>query len=174
MKKIILHLLRTLLFAIRPIINEKQYTVAYTRILQLQGVDIASYDKCGFIAPNVYFDGLDRSRIHIGRNVYLTYGLILLTHDRSPVIKALIQGVEKTEALNEQIMLQDIWIGDNVYIGMNSIVLPGTKISNNVVIGAGSIVKGKLESGYVYAGSPARKIKPIDEVSANSAWGKEV
>lgn len=54
-------------------------------------------------------------------------------------------------------------IGNNVFVGAKSIVLPGTIIHDNVVIGAGSVVKGELEAGWVYAGIPARKIKRLEE-----------
>lgn len=54
---------------------------------------------------------------------------------------------------------KDIVIGDNVFIGANSVILPGSCIGDNVVIGANSTVKGHLESNCIYAGSPSRKIK---------------
>ncbi len=47
----------------------------------------------------------------------------------------------------------DIRIGDNVLIG--------AVIKDNVVVGAGSMVKGQLESGWLYAGIPALKVKPL-------------
>lgn len=55
----------------------------------------------------------------------------------------------------------DIVIGNNVFIGAGCIVLPGTVVGDNVAIGAGSVVKGVLESGWLYAGQPARKVKPL-------------
>ena len=55
----------------------------------------------------------------------------------------------------------DIVIGNNVFIGAGCIVLPGTVIEDDVVIGAGSVVKGVLERGWVYAGAPVRKVKPL-------------
>lgn len=55
----------------------------------------------------------------------------------------------------------DILIGSNVFIGAQVTLLPNTIIEDNVVVGANSVVKGRLESGWVYAGSPARKIKVI-------------
>ena len=54
-------------------------------------------------------------------------------------------------------------IGSNVFIGMDCIIMPGTVIGDNVVIGTGSIVKGKLESNSVYAGVPAKKIKSLND-----------
>lgn len=54
-------------------------------------------------------------------------------------------------------------IGDNVFIGMNSIVLMGAAIGNNVIIGAGSIVNGKIPDNVVAAGNPARIICTLEQ-----------
>lgn len=56
-------------------------------------------------------------------------------------------------------------VADDVLIGMGAIVMDHAKIPSHVVIGAGSIVlEGmELESGYIYAGTPARKIKELNE-----------
>lgn len=56
---------------------------------------------------------------------------------------------------------KDIVIGNNVFIGTNCSILPGTTIGDNVVIGAGSVVKGDFPANAVYGGVPARKIKDI-------------
>ncbi len=53
-------------------------------------------------------------------------------------------------------------IGDNVWIGGDVTILPGTKIGDNVVIGAGSVVAKEIPSNVVAAGNPARVIKKID------------
>ena len=63
----------------------------------------------------------------------------------------------------ETIIYNKIRIGNNVFIGANVTILPGTTIGNNCIIGAGSVVKGICEDNYVYAGNPARKIISIDE-----------
>ncbi|CAA0081233.1 Protein YrdA [BD1-7 clade bacterium] len=56
-------------------------------------------------------------------------------------------------------------IGDRVLIGMGSIVMDGATIEDNVVLGANSLVPpGKtLESGYLYTGSPARKVRELTD-----------
>lgn len=54
-------------------------------------------------------------------------------------------------------------IGSNVFIGMRTIVLPGATIEDDVVIAAGSVVKGFIPGGGVYAGCPAKKIESIEE-----------
>ena len=54
-------------------------------------------------------------------------------------------------------------IGNNVFIGARTIILPGTTIGDNTIIGAGSVVKGNIPSGVIVAGNPARVIKSIEE-----------
>ncbi len=55
-----------------------------------------------------------------------------------------------------------IIIGDNVWIGINSIVLKGTVIGNNSIISAGSVVKGVFPDNCIISGNPARIVKVMD------------
>ena len=55
----------------------------------------------------------------------------------------------------------EIMIGDNVFIGANVTILPGAIIEDNVVVGAGAVVKGRLVSGNVYGGVIAKILKEI-------------
>ncbi|KAF0233620.1 MAG: transferase hexapeptide repeat containing [Desulfovibrionaceae bacterium] len=57
----------------------------------------------------------------------------------------------------------DVLIGENVWIGMQSIILKGATIGKNSVIGAGSIVTGNIPENMLAAGSPARVIRSIVE-----------
>ena len=57
----------------------------------------------------------------------------------------------------------DITIGDNVWIGANSVILPGVTIGSNTVIGAGSVVNRDIPDWSVAAGNPCRVIRPITE-----------
>jgi acetyltransferase-like isoleucine patch superfamily enzyme len=60
-------------------------------------------------------------------------------------------------------LFRKIIIGNNVYIGINVTILSGTKVGDNVIIGAGSLVRGELKSNSVYAGVPVKYICSIDE-----------
>ena len=55
----------------------------------------------------------------------------------------------------------NIRIDNNVFLGAQCVVLPGTHIESDVIVAAHSTVSGTLESGYIYGGSPARKIKAL-------------
>lgn len=52
-------------------------------------------------------------------------------------------------------------IGNNVWIGANSVILDGVNIGDNSIIGAGSVVTKNVPSNMIYAGVPAKKIKDI-------------
>lgn len=54
-------------------------------------------------------------------------------------------------------------IGNNVFIGADSIVLCNTRIGDNVIIGAGSVVTHDVPSNSIYAGNPARFVCSFDE-----------
>lgn len=62
-------------------------------------------------------------------------------------------------------MLHGCTVGDQVLIGMGTTILDGAVIENQVVIGAGSLVPpGKrLESGFLYMGSPAKAVRPLKQ-----------
>ena len=57
----------------------------------------------------------------------------------------------------------DITIGNNVWIGGNTVILPGVHIGDNVVIGAGSVVTKDIPSWYIAAGNPCKLIRKITE-----------
>lgn len=56
-----------------------------------------------------------------------------------------------------------ITIGDNVWVGGNSVILPGVHIGSNTVIGAGSVVTKDIPDGVIATGNPCRVIRKITE-----------
>jgi acetyltransferase-like isoleucine patch superfamily enzyme len=56
-------------------------------------------------------------------------------------------------------------IHKNVWVGERSIILKGTQIGENSIIGAGSVVHGDIPPNSVYAGNPAKEVKKLDEGS---------
>ena len=59
-----------------------------------------------------------------------------------------------------------VTIGNNVFIGAESVVLPGVTIGNNVVVGANSTVTKDVPDNVVVAGTPAKVICSLDEYLA--------
>ena len=97
-----------------------------------------------------------RGKIIIGKNCHITYGCIILSHDGS--VKQRVPGDSG---------LGKVIIGDNVFIGVNSVILPNVKIGNNSVIGAGSVVTKDIPANVVAAGNPARVINNIESNHSN-------
>lgn len=159
--KIMFTIKKRMLFALRPFIGNRSYTRQYTDLLRTYGVDIKPYGECGYIATSVYFDKYSFSSLHIGHDVYLTHDVLLLVHDQSTVTAFNSDAGEKDKG--SFYGSRDVWIGNNVFIGMRTVVLPGTVIGDDVVIGAGSVVRGNIPNGTVWAGNPARMIETIEE-----------
>lgn len=93
--------------------------------------------------------------ITIGQNCLISSEVTLLTHDGS--VDVFRREFPKADRI------KPVVIGDNVFIGHRSIVMPGVTIGSNVVIGAGSVVNKDVPSNSVYAGVPAKFIKTIDD-----------
>lgn len=79
--------------------------------------------------------------IHIGNNVWILRGAIVLAHDHCRGIKA------------------DTYIGDNSVIGINSIIMPGVTIGEQCIVGGGAIVTKDVPSNCIVAGNPVRIIR---------------
>ncbi|QKK78958.1 gamma carbonic anhydrase family protein [Marinomonas primoryensis] len=62
-------------------------------------------------------------------------------------------------------MLHGCTVGSRVLVGMGTTILDGAVIEDEIIIGAGSLVPpGKrLESGFMYMGSPVKKVRPLNE-----------
>lgn len=67
--------------------------------------------------------------------------------------------------VGHMVMLHGCTIGNQVLVGMSSTILDGVVVEDKVVIGAGSLVPPgkKLESGYLYLGSPVKQVRPLTE-----------
>lgn len=93
--------------------------------------------------------------VTLGDNVHITNEVVFVCHDGGTLVfRHLVPDLEITKPIT---------VGDNVFIGTRSIIMPGVHIGNNVIIAAGSVVSKDLPDNGVYGGVPAKLIKPIDE-----------
>lgn len=97
--------------------------------------------------------------IRVGKDCLFASGVHFVTHDGG--IKVL-NTLGKFSESKHMDCVAPIVIGDNVYIGMDAFVMPGTVIGSNVVIGAGAIVTHDVPDNSVAVGVPAKVIKSID------------
>jgi len=108
----------------------------------------------------------DVNYVAIGARTNIQDGSVLhVTHKSSykPEGNPLIVGEEVT--VGHKVMLHGCTIGNRVLVGMGSILLDGVVVEDNVMIGAGSLVpqNKRLESGFLYLGSPVKQIRPLTE-----------
>lgn len=75
--------------------------------------------------------------------------------------------ISKKPFQNQGFTREPIEISSNVWIGDNSVIVGGVKIEKDVIVGAGSVVTNDLQSGYIYAGTPAKKNKSIPIIKPN-------
>jgi len=112
-------------------------------------------EGCKFISINRNTFGSEPYLIEIGNHVELTAGVRFLPHDGAV-------WVFREEEPDIDLMMP-IKVGNNVFIGYNTVMLRGAEIGDNCIIGAGSVVTGKIPAGTVAAGIPAKVIKTIEE-----------
>ena len=118
-----------------------------------------------FILPMVVIRG-DVNSITIGARTNIQDGSVLHVNSDSvlaPGGTPLTVGANVT--VGHKCMLHGCKIGNEILIGMGSIVMDRVVIEDKVILGAGSLVTpGKhLESGFLYAGAPARQVRPLKD-----------
>lgn len=101
--------------------------------------------------------------ISIGNCCLITDGVRFITHDGAIQVPLIMQGENLEDVYSKKSTFGRINIGDNVFIGVSSVILPETKISNDTVIAAGSVVKGDFPAGVVIGGNPAKVICSLDD-----------
>lgn len=112
---------------------------------------------------SIWYNAVLRGDVHyikIGNNTNIQDNAVIhATYKKSPT------NIGNNVTVAHGAIVHGCTIKDNVMIGMNAVVLDDVIIESNTIIAAGSVVtKGtKVESGCVYAGIPAKKIKEINK-----------
>lgn len=132
----------------------------YVPILKLAGVKING--KPRFISTRIRFD--EFPLIEIGDKSVVSERVVFLTHDYSCTNALRLIGFPLKSDISWH---APIVLGKNVFVGLGCILLPGTTIDDDVIVGAGAVVKGHLKSGYIYVGNPASPLKKTSDY-ANS------
>lgn len=120
--------------------------------------DVEMGDDC-----SVWFNGVVRGDVHyikMGNKVNVQDGAVIHgTYQKSPT------NIGNNVSIAHNAVVHGCTIHDNVLIGMGAIVMDDCVVGSNTIIAAGAVVTAgtAVETGSIYAGVPARKIKDIDE-----------
>jgi carbonic anhydrase/acetyltransferase-like protein (isoleucine patch superfamily) len=143
--------------------------------------DVIMGDNC-----SVWFNAVvrgDVNYIHIGNNTNIQDGAVIhATYQRAATT------IGNYVSVGHNAILHGCTVHDHVLVGMGAIVMDNAVLHPYVIIGAGSVVLENTicETGYLYAGTPAKKIKPLtdeqmallnklpDNYILYSSWFKEV
>ena len=115
-------------------------------LLKLSGVKIGNNTM---ISMGAKID-TRRGNITIGNNCLITHGCYILSHDGAAHV---VDENDDGEGF--------VKIGNNVFIGVNSVVMRNVTIGDNAIIGAGSVVIKDVPKGAVVVGNPAKMIKQV-------------
>lgn len=126
-------------------------SVAYAR---KKGVKVG--ENCRIYIKNW---GSEPFLITIGDHVTVTSGVKFITHDGSTCLV-------KDEHGKRYQRFAPIQVGSHVFIGVNSIIMPGVTIGSNVVIGAGSVVTKDIPDHSVAIGVPAKVVSSFADYQA--------
>lgn len=144
--------------------------------------DLLGKSENAFINPPFYCDY--GTHIEVGKNFYANYNCTILDVAKvkigdncqfAPNVAIYTAGhpIHPYSRNSLYEYGKEITIGDNVWIGGNTIVCPGVHIGDNVVIGAGSVVTKDIPSWSVAVGNPCRVIRKITDDDKKKLFGEE-
>lgn len=156
MKKILRKIEKSSIKIVKAFSRKRYNTLFYSYVKRL-GVNLVGTPR--FIEDDVYFDPVDYTKITVEKDVTISRNVTFLIHDYS---------VSQPFMMHDKnvwggVLLKPIHLKKGCFIGANTILLPGTTIGENTIVGAGSVVKGEIPDNVVIAGTPARVIKSVEE-----------
>lgn len=113
--------------------------------------------------------------IGAGSNVQ-DFAMLHVSHKNAAKPEGSPLRIGKNVTIGHHATLHGCTVGDNVLIGMNTVILDDAIIENEVMIGAGSLVppRKRLLSGFLYVGSPVKQARPLtDEEKAFLPYSAE-
>jgi len=132
------------------------------------GVDVKIENSCNILGANGFSIG-DNSSLSCNTTVFATFGV---TIGKNCLISSNCGISSYNHITNSLDRMSDtdldvnyskpVIVKDNVWVGMNTCILPGVTIGNNAIIGSGSVVTKNVPENQIWAGNPAKFLKMIN------------
>lgn len=147
-------------------------------VLDTAGKRAAISDLFGSVGPNAnVLPGFicDNGRnIHAGKNLIINYNVTILDVDEvhlgdycmigpGVLIATVNHPMTPSGRRKHLSLIRPVWIGDDVWIGGNAVILPGVHIGNNCVIAAGAVVTHDVPDNSLVGGVPAKVIRSLED-----------
>ena len=133
----------TRIVRIRETLRDFVLGVRHFLFTKIYGMNI---HKTARIAFRAYIDKSNPTQVYIGEETYIASGAIVLAHDYATAMICKQEGIDKNF----------VHIGKRCFIGANAIIMPGVKIGDEVVVGAGAVVAKDVPSHSIVVGESAK------------------
>jgi acetyltransferase-like isoleucine patch superfamily enzyme len=132
-------------------VSPKNATKLYSEFLKKNGADVSGLPN--YLSAKIWFDGADYSKITLGKEITISSNVRILTHDWSVYTVAKAHGHFQKNPVG---IHRSVKIGDYSFVGTGAILLPGVELGKGVLVGAGSVVRGKVPDHSIVVGNPAQ------------------
>ena len=167
-----MNLLYGIYFKFQKIVNLEKYKQLLKK-LKFCGVGVFIDGSCHILIPQQLEIG-DNSVISSYTTIYATYGVVigkncLISSNCGISSVNHIQNATNRRLYDDDNSLysKSVFIGNNVWIGMNACILPGVSIGDNSIIGSESVVTKDIPPNEIWVGNPARFIRKLNLLYAS-------
>jgi acetyltransferase-like isoleucine patch superfamily enzyme len=128
------------MYQLRLLRHIRLTTLALRRwyLVKLYGVDL--HPTCA-LSLKAVLDLNNPRGVHVGAYSYVAFGAVILAHDMARGLR------------------MDTYVGERCFIGARSIIMPGIRVGDGSIVGAGSVVTRDVGPGSIVGGNPARVLR---------------
>lgn len=140
----------------------RTFIAGIVQSIRVKQARIKGYDihRTVILERKLHLDRLYPAGIHIDEYSLIASGVTVLSHDHC-------------KRVDGQPLLLDTYIGKRCFIAVNTTILPGVHIGDEVIVGAGSVVTKNVPSNVIVAGNPAKIIREnihMNEKAELTSW----
>ena len=136
------------------------------RFLKLRLLGYKNISSSAIIESNLNLDRVHPKGIFVGKNTLIASRATILAHEH----------VKRDDRDFRNPWVTNTYIGENCFIGISAIILPGVNVGDEVIVAAGAIVTKDVPSNCIVAGNPAKIIRTnikMNNFAALENWSEQ-